>query len=74
MRLVEIKPEQTQVELYTSTLSCIIHNFYLAALGSANLTVEVSTFQNAQDLSIYDYHYVYKGEKMFFLLHVIHFS
>lgn len=74
MRLVEIKPEQNQAELYTSTFSCIIHNFYSAVLCSANPTKEVSTFQNAQDLSIYDYHYVYKGEKMFFLLHIIHFS
>lgn len=30
--------------------------------------------QSAQDLPIYNYHYVYKGEKMFFLLHMSHFS
>lgn len=49
----EIKPEQNQAELYISTLSCIVHNFYLAMLGFASLTVEVSTFQNTQDLSIW---------------------
>jgi len=74
MRLVEIKTEQNQAELYTSTRSYIIHNFYLAVLGFKSLAAEASTFQNAQDLSICDYHHVYKGENMFFLLHISHFS
>lgn len=74
MRLAEIKSEQNQAEQYTSTLSHIIQNFYLAVLVFASLTIEVSTLQNAQDLSIYDNHHRYKGEKIFFLLHFRHFS
>lgn len=49
--------------MHISILSCILRTSCLAVLGFASLTVEALAFQNAQDLPICDYHYVYKGEK-----------
>lgn len=49
--------------MYISTFYYITHNLCFAVSSFASLQVEVSTSQNAQDLSIFDYHYEHTDGK-----------